>query len=133
MDASREPKRIMKPPMSSLKKKWTNIDKKVAFTLFSLHFLCIFAPFQINWGAILISFTLYIITGLFGITISYHRNLSHKSFKIPKWLEYLFAYCGVHASQVSDFDTLSKTYQDMSCFFNIFNNFYNFRAIQSIG
>ncbi|XP_022956258.1 palmitoyl-monogalactosyldiacylglycerol delta-7 desaturase, chloroplastic-like [Cucurbita moschata] len=99
MDASKEPKSIVKPPMSFGKKKWTKIDKKVAFTFFFLHFLCIFAPFQINWSAISISFTLYIIIGLFGITISYHRNLSHKSFKIPKWLEYLFAYCGVHAFQ----------------------------------
>ncbi|KAL2463070.1 Palmitoyl-monogalactosyldiacylglycerol delta-7 desaturase [Forsythia ovata] len=45
------------------------------------------------------TFGLYIITGLFGITLSYHRHLSHKSFKIPKWLEYIFAYCGVLAAQ----------------------------------
>jgi stearoyl-CoA desaturase (delta-9 desaturase) len=44
---------------------------------------------------------LYVITGMFGITLSFHRNLSHKSFKLPKWLEYTFAYCGVQALQVS--------------------------------
>ncbi|XP_023528390.1 palmitoyl-monogalactosyldiacylglycerol delta-7 desaturase, chloroplastic-like [Cucurbita pepo subsp. pepo] len=99
MDTSRDPKRIVNPPMSFGKKRWTEIDKKVVFAFFVLHFLCIFAPFQMNRGALSICFALFIITGLFGITISYHRNLSHKSFKIPKWLEYSFAYCGVHAFQ----------------------------------
>ncbi|RZC66786.1 hypothetical protein C5167_010477 [Papaver somniferum] len=34
-----------------------------------------------------------------GTSLSYHRNLSHKSFKLPKSLEYLFAYFGLHAAQ----------------------------------
>lgn len=37
----------------------------------------------------------YFITGCLGITLSYHRMLSHKSFTAPKWLEYTLAYCGV--------------------------------------
>ncbi|XP_022956257.1 palmitoyl-monogalactosyldiacylglycerol delta-7 desaturase, chloroplastic-like [Cucurbita moschata] len=74
-------------------------QKKLALLIFILHLLCVFAPFQINKAAVSICIILYIITGLFGVTISYHRNLSHKSFKLPKWLEYLFAYCGVHAFQ----------------------------------
>ncbi|XP_022955965.1 palmitoyl-monogalactosyldiacylglycerol delta-7 desaturase, chloroplastic-like [Cucurbita moschata] len=91
MDASKEQNRGVKP-MSFPK-------IKPPFVMFFIHFFCIFAPFQISWSAISICLILYIITGLFGITISYHRNLSHKSFKIPKLLEYLFAYCGVHALQ----------------------------------
>nr|GMC92351.1 palmitoyl-monogalactosyldiacylglycerol delta-7 desaturase, chloroplastic-like [Ipomoea batatas] len=62
------------------------------------HLLCLFAPFCFSWDAVGIAFGLYIITGL-GVTLSYHRNLSHRSYKLPKWLEYLFAYCGVHAFQ----------------------------------
>ncbi|MCL7035178.1 hypothetical protein MKW94_019405 [Papaver nudicaule] len=34
-----------------------------------------------------------------GISLSYHRNLTHKSFKLTKSLEYLFAYFGLHAAQ----------------------------------
>lgn len=34
-----------------------------------------------------------------GITLSFHRQLSHRSFQTPKWLEYVFAYCGVLAVQ----------------------------------
>jgi hypothetical protein len=42
---------------------------------------------------------MYFITGCLGITLSYHRQLSHRSFTTPKWLEYVFAYCGVMAVQ----------------------------------
>ena len=41
----------------------------------------------------------YAITGCLGITLSYHRQLSHRSFATPKWLEYTLAYCGVLAIQ----------------------------------
>ncbi|XP_022955962.1 palmitoyl-monogalactosyldiacylglycerol delta-7 desaturase, chloroplastic-like [Cucurbita moschata] len=98
MDASREQNIIVKPK-SFWKRKWPKIKKKFIFVSFFIHFSCLFAPFQINLGAISICFVLYIITGLFGITISYHRNLTHKTFKLPKWLEYLLAYCGLHALQ----------------------------------
>lgn len=65
-----------------------------------IHLLCLFAPFTFNWAALGIAFGLYVVTGLLGITLSFHRNLSHRSFKLPKWLEYFFAYCGVQAVQV---------------------------------
>lgn len=44
-------------------------------------------------------FVTYFISGCLGITLSYHRMLSHKSFQVPKWLEYPLAYCGVLAVQ----------------------------------
>ena len=34
-----------------------------------------------------------------GITLSYHRQLTHKSFETPKWLEHIFAMFGVAAVQ----------------------------------
>nr|GMD92496.1 palmitoyl-monogalactosyldiacylglycerol delta-7 desaturase, chloroplastic-like [Ipomoea batatas] len=71
---------------------------KVLFPL--VIWLSLFGPFCFSWDAFGVAFGLYIVTGL-GITLSYHRNLSHRSFKLPKWLEYFFAYCGVHALQVS--------------------------------
>ncbi|CAK9106230.1 unnamed protein product [Durusdinium trenchii] len=41
----------------------------------------------------------YVITGMLGITLSYHRQLSHRAFATPKWLEYVLAYCGALAVQ----------------------------------
>ncbi|XP_031097112.1 palmitoyl-monogalactosyldiacylglycerol delta-7 desaturase, chloroplastic-like isoform X2 [Ipomoea triloba] len=68
----------------------------VVFVL--MHLVCVIAPFCFSWNAFGVASVLSIITGL-GITLSYHRNLCHRSFKLPKWLEYLFAYCAVHALQ----------------------------------
>ncbi|KAG6590286.1 Palmitoyl-monogalactosyldiacylglycerol delta-7 desaturase, chloroplastic, partial [Cucurbita argyrosperma subsp. sororia] len=85
-----------KPRRSSGKEEWAKIDKQKAIFIFLMHVLCIFAPFQVNSRALRIALALHFITGFFGITLSYHRNLSHRSFKLPKWLEYLFALCGAH-------------------------------------
>ena len=81
-------------------RKWNAYDLATASVILAMHCLCLFAPFQFNWRALLVAVALYIVTGLFGITLSFHRNLSHRSFKVPKWLEYFFAYCGVQALQV---------------------------------
>ncbi|KAL2490476.1 Palmitoyl-monogalactosyldiacylglycerol delta-7 desaturase [Abeliophyllum distichum] len=80
-------------------RKWNLWDVFSLGWIVAMHLLCLFASFTFNWAAFWVAFGLYIITGLFGISLSYHRHLSHKSFKIPKWLEYIFAYCGVLAFQ----------------------------------
>jgi len=40
------------------------------------------------------SIVVYFLTGCLGITITYHRYLTHKSFSMPKWCEYLFSFFG---------------------------------------
>lgn len=72
---------------------------KMAVGVSVLHLLCVFAPFTFTWSGFWLAIALLWLTGLFGLTLSYHRNLSHRSFKLPKWLEYFFAYCGVLAVQ----------------------------------
>ena len=41
----------------------------------------------------------YWVVLVFGITISFHRQLTHKSFETPKWLEYAMATMGTLAVQ----------------------------------
>ncbi|XP_022153482.1 palmitoyl-monogalactosyldiacylglycerol delta-7 desaturase, chloroplastic-like isoform X2 [Momordica charantia] len=89
------------------RRKWTSLDKRSAGALLVMHLLCLLAPFQFTWPAFWLAFVLYIITGLFGLTLSYHRHLTHKSFKLPKWLEYTFAYIGVHTFQGDPIDWVS--------------------------
>lgn len=79
---------------------WNSLDISTAGVVLTMHLLALFAPFYFTWSAFWVAFGLYVVTGLLGITLSFHRNLSHRSFKLPKWLEYLFAYCGVQALQV---------------------------------
>jgi len=82
-------------------RKWNSSDIVNAGGISAVHFLSLFAPFYFTWHAFWVTIGLGIVTGLLGITLSFHRNLSHRSFKLPKWLEYFFAYCGVQALQVS--------------------------------
>ncbi|KAG6755554.1 hypothetical protein POTOM_041385 [Populus tomentosa] len=80
-------------------RKWNSSDIANAVIVLSSHFLSLFAPFYFTWPAFWVNIGLGSVTGLLGITLSFHRNLSHGSFKLPKWLEYFFAYCGVQALQ----------------------------------
>ncbi|PRQ50632.1 putative acyl-CoA desaturase [Rosa chinensis] len=96
---------IVKRPRFLFKgRKWNSKDLATAGVVVGMHVLSLFAPFQFNWGAFWVAASLYVVTGLFGITLSFHRNLSHRSFKLPKWLEYLFAYFGAQALQGSPID-----------------------------
>ncbi|XP_057732106.1 palmitoyl-monogalactosyldiacylglycerol delta-7 desaturase, chloroplastic-like [Arachis stenosperma] len=88
-------------------RKWNSLDVGTAGVVLAMHVLSLFAPFQFNFHALCVALALYIVTGLFGITLSFHRNLSHRSFKLPKWLEYTFAYCGVLALQGNPIDWVS--------------------------
>lgn len=81
-------------------KEWNALDIINLCYVGAMHILALFAPFTFTWKAVWVALGLGIITGWLGITLSYHRNLAHRSFKLPKWLEYTFAYCGVLASQV---------------------------------
>ncbi len=86
---------------SSFNRRWSSKDISIAGFMTFMHTMCLLAPFTFSWSAVRLCVALSFITGMFGITLSFHRNLSHKSFKLPKWLEYTFAYCGVQALQVS--------------------------------
>ncbi|KAD6794627.1 hypothetical protein E3N88_05523 [Mikania micrantha] len=89
-------------------RKWNSIDIATAGGVVGMHLLCGFAPFTFNWQALAVAAVLYVVTGCLGITLCFHRYLSHRSFKLPKWLEYTFAYCGVLALQGSPIDWVSK-------------------------
>ncbi|MBI2495997.1 MAG: fatty acid desaturase [Candidatus Omnitrophica bacterium] len=64
-----------------------------------IHAGVLLAPFQFTWSGFWVFFALQFITGLLGITLCYHRLLAHRSFQVPKWLEYLLTVCGSLALQ----------------------------------
>jgi stearoyl-CoA desaturase (delta-9 desaturase) len=61
--------------------------------------LLAFLPSNFSWGAVGVTLILYWITGGLGITLGFHRLVSHRSFKTPKWLEYFLVLCGTLACQ----------------------------------
>ncbi len=63
-----------------------------------IHAGALLAPLTFTWGALWAFIGLQIVTA-FGITLCYHRLLAHRSFQVPKWLEYALTICGVLALQ----------------------------------
>lgn len=52
----------------------------------------IFGNFAWYWWVL--SIGVYFLTGCLGITVTFHRYLTHRTFKMPKFLEYLFSWFG---------------------------------------
>jgi fatty-acid desaturase len=72
-------------------------------TLFfiALHIGALFAfiPSNFSWSAVAVAFLLYWISGGLGVTLGFHRLVTHRSFQTPRWLEYLLVLCGTLACQ----------------------------------
>jgi len=52
----------------------------------------IFLGYAWQWWVLAV--VVYYLTGCLGITITFHRYITHRSFKMPKWCEYLFSFFG---------------------------------------
>lgn len=76
----------------------THIDYFYVFFITALHVGAVAAFFFFSWTNLLAFFLLYVMGGA-GITIGYHRLLTHKSFVCPRWLEYFWATLGASAIQ----------------------------------
>lgn len=55
--------------------------------------------FFFSWPALGVALFLHWCFGSLGICLGYHRLLSHRSFQVPKWLEYVFTTLGALAVQ----------------------------------
>lgn len=56
-------------------------------------------PANFSWSAIGVAVFLHWVTGGLGITLGWHRLVSHRSFQVPKWLEYVLVFCGTLSVQ----------------------------------
>lgn len=63
-----------------------------------IHIGAIAALFFFSWTNLIVAAVFYVITAL-GITIGYHRLLTHRSFKTPSWNEKFWAILGALALQ----------------------------------
>ena len=69
--------------------------------LLALHLgaLAAFVPQFFTWSALGVAVGLYYLTGGIGISLGFHRILTHRSLRCPRWLEYGLAICGTLALQ----------------------------------
>jgi stearoyl-CoA desaturase (Delta-9 desaturase) len=78
----------------------------------NINLIAVFGPFVVlaavaplawqtdllNWSDIAIFALMYVVSGL-GVTVGYHRLLTHRAFQTHKWVEYAFAIVGGLAVQ----------------------------------
>lgn len=78
----------------SLKLQWSTIIGVTAF-----HIAAVAALFTFSWKNLAAAVIMWWIANSVGIGIGYHRLLTHRGFKTPKWLEYVLTFCGTLALQ----------------------------------
>jgi len=84
-----------------LHKTWGTIVFMVA-----IHILSLIAIQPKFWSLPAVTSLLffYWVTACLGVTLGYHRLLSHRSFIVPRWLERFFATCGAISCQHGPID-----------------------------
>ena len=68
-----------------------------AIAMTGFHIGAVAALFYIDYGAMLAALLLYYAGGMLGIGMSYHRLLTHRSYKTTKFIEYFLTICGTLA------------------------------------
>ncbi len=71
-------------------------DWPVVMVMTGIHLgaLLAFLPSNFSWPAVGVAVLLHWVTGGLGVTLGWHRLVTHRSFQVPKWLEYFFVFCG---------------------------------------
>jgi sn-1 stearoyl-lipid 9-desaturase len=71
---------------------WVTLSFMLAF-----HIGAVVALFFFTWKALFVAMFLWWVSGSLGIGMSYHRLLTHRGYKTPKWVEYFLTVCATLA------------------------------------
>ncbi|MDQ6930242.1 MAG: fatty acid desaturase [Candidatus Eremiobacteraeota bacterium] len=74
-----------------MKKRIENWPVFVGLAVIHIGALAVFLPGMITWSGIAVMLVLVYVTGALGVTLNYHRTLTHRSLRMVKPLEYLTA------------------------------------------
>ena len=83
-----------------MKQRAAAISKRLGINWFTAIILAIFhigavaALFMFSWRDFAVAAAMYYVATGLGISMGYHRLHTHRSYKVPLWLEYFFAVCG---------------------------------------
>lgn len=68
-----------------------------ALVLLAVHLtaMLIFVPYLFTWSGMILGVLGHFFFGMLGITVGYHRLLTHRGFTCPRWLEHTFAVLGM--------------------------------------
>ncbi len=62
--------------------------------LVGIHIATVAVFWQTTWAAVGLCLLLHAVIGGMGMCVGFHRLLTHRSFKCPRWLEYTLAFLG---------------------------------------
>ncbi|QDT04045.1 Fatty acid desaturase [Rubripirellula lacrimiformis] len=70
---------------------------RYVFVLAAVHVVALLAlvPWLFTWSGLVLGIAGHFVFGMLGITIGYHRLLTHRGFTCPKWLEHTLAMLGM--------------------------------------
>jgi fatty-acid desaturase len=69
------------------------INWATSITMVIFHLGAIAALFMFTWKALFVTLFLWWVSGSLGIGMGYHRLLTHRGFKTPKFVEYFLTVC----------------------------------------
>ena len=73
----------------------------------AIHAGALLAPVCFSWTGLALLLFLWWLSGSIGICLTYHRLLTHRGFRVPKWLEYVGTVAGMLASEGGAIDWVS--------------------------
>src|SRR6476469_2074167 len=76
------------------------LDWTAVFFFTTVHALALLAPWCFSWSALGMTPFLHWFFGSIGICLGYRRLMTHRSFQVPKLLEYARALIGARDLQV---------------------------------
>ena len=97
------------------------------------HIFAIGGLFTFSWDEFyVVAMVLWWIAGSLGVGLGFHRLLTHRGFKAPKWLEYFLSFCGTLGLQVGR-DHLGSTHRIHHDFTETENDPHSARAAARSG
>ncbi len=78
-----------------------------------MHLLALlaFVPWFFSWSGVVACVLGLYVFGTLGINLGYHRMLTHRSFTLPRWLEYCVTTLSVQASTRSSRESRGRAAQ----------------------
>ncbi|HEX5708520.1 MAG TPA: fatty acid desaturase [Pyrinomonadaceae bacterium] len=76
-------------------KRRDGINWATTITMVAFHAASIAALFMFSWQGLVALVALWWVSGSLGIGMGFHRLLTHRGYKTPKWVEYSLTVCGL--------------------------------------
>ncbi len=102
-------------PLTSERKRFSNISYWAIGWLTMAHLVVLAAPFTFTWTGLIVALGLHWMTGSLGICLGYHRLLTHTGMKTYGWVRYFFTSIGVLAGEGSPLDWVADHRKHHAC------------------